>query len=190
MTSFPLRPRQQEMVKKAMEALQKSNNTLCIAPTGAGKTVILSHLLSQLLKTVQKALVLQHRQELIRQNCQTFQKIAPQFTTSLMTAQEKSFDGDVVFAMVPTLARSLEDWPHFDFMVADEAHHSVANTWTEAVHKVQETNPDVRILGFTATPSRGDKVGLCTLFDNVADQNLPRRACRIRTFGKAPYVCH
>ncbi|XP_022778674.1 putative ATP-dependent helicase IRC3, partial [Stylophora pistillata] len=123
-----------------------------------------------LLKTGQKALVLQHRQELIRQNCQTFQKIAPQFTTSLMIAQEKSFDGNVVFAMVPTLARSLEDWPHFDFVVADEAHHSVANTWTEAVHKVQETNPDVRILGFTATPSRGDKVGLCTLFDNVADQ--------------------
>lgn len=42
MIKMILRPRQQESVDKALEALSKFNNTVIVAPTGAGKTVMFS----------------------------------------------------------------------------------------------------------------------------------------------------
>lgn len=37
-----LRPRQKELVSLALKALHEHGNTLAVAPTGAGKTVMLS----------------------------------------------------------------------------------------------------------------------------------------------------
>lgn len=47
-----LRPRQREMVEKAFKRLTKEgkDNTLCIAPTGAGKTIVLSAIVGRFLQ--------------------------------------------------------------------------------------------------------------------------------------------
>jgi late competence protein required for DNA uptake (superfamily II DNA/RNA helicase) len=37
-----LRPRQKELVSRAVEALHQHDNTLAVAPTGSGKTIMLS----------------------------------------------------------------------------------------------------------------------------------------------------
>ncbi|XP_022778251.1 putative ATP-dependent helicase IRC3 [Stylophora pistillata] len=158
------------MVNLVLQALETRQNTLCIAPTGAGKTIIMSSLIEEILQLGQKALVLQHRQELIIQNAQSFRKVTKGLSTSVVNAERKDFERDVVFAMVPTLDRRQQPLPHFDLVAVDEAHHSVASSWKKLIKKLQTENPALKVIGFTATPNRGDKKGLSEIFDHVADQ--------------------
>ncbi len=83
-----LRPYQENMVKRSIEALNARGNTLAVAPTGAGKTVILSAVAGRL---GGRQCVLQHRDELVSQNLRKFRKVNPQAGTGLYTADSKSW---------------------------------------------------------------------------------------------------
>lgn len=168
-----LRPRQKLFVERSVAALGTRDNTLGIAPTGAGKTIMLSAVTSDSLgDTDAKACVLAHRDELTAQNRDKFGRVNPAITTSVIDATTKSWCGQVTFAMVPTLAReaNLAAMPKLDLLVIDEAHHAVAASYRRIIDHVRNANPDARIFGVTATPNRGDKKGLREVFDNVADQ--------------------
>ena len=168
-----LRPRQKTFVERSIAALATHSNTLSVAPTGAGKSIMLSAVAGQLLEgSDRKACVLAHRDELTEQNRAKFARVNPGITTSVVDASTKSWDGQVTFAMVPTLARpaSLAAMPKLDLLVIDEAHHAVAGSYRRIVDKVRDANPDARLFGVTATPNRGDRKGLREVFDNVADQ--------------------
>jgi len=168
-----LRPRQKLFVERCVAALRERDNTLGVAPTGAGKTYALSAIIGQLIGNTQaKACVLAHRDELTAQNREKFGRVNPQISTSVVDASDKSWDGQTVFAMVPTLARegNLRRMPALDHLVIDEAHHAVADTYQRVIDAARAKNPDLRLLGVTATPNRGDKRGLRPVFDNVADQ--------------------
>ena len=167
-----LRPRQKTFVERSVAALASRGNTLGVAPTGAGKTIMLSSVTGEMISDGAKACVLAHRDELTAQNRAKFQRVVPDVSTSVIDATEKSWVGDVTFAMVPTLARApnLADMPRLDLLVIDEAHHAVADSYRRIIDRVRAANPDARVFGVTATPTRGDRKGLREVFDNVADQ--------------------
>lgn len=167
-----LRPRQKTFVERSVAALASRGNTLGVAPTGAGKTIMLSAVTGEMIGDGAKACVLAHRDELTAQNRAKFQRVVPGVATSVIDSTEKSWNGQVAFAMVPTLARAsnLADMPRLDLLVVDEAHHAVADSYRRIIDRVREANPDARIFGVTATPNRGDRKGLREVFDNVADQ--------------------
>jgi superfamily II DNA or RNA helicase len=168
-----LRPRQKVFVERSLAALDTHGNTLSVAPTGAGKTIMLSAVVQgRVAGTAVKAAVLAHRDELTAQNRAKFGRVAPGIATSMVDASQKSWAGQVTFAMVPTLARAanLEAMPALDLLVIDEAHHAVADSYRRIVDHALHRNPLCRIFGVTATPNRGDKVGLRQVFSNVADQ--------------------
>ena len=106
------------------------------------------------------------------QNDGQLERVVPGVKTSVIDASRKCWDGQVAFAMVPTLARpgNLADMPRLDLLVIDEAHHAVADSYRRIIDRVRDANPDAKIFGVTATPNRGDKKGLREVFDNVADQ--------------------
>lgn len=162
-----LRPYQENMVKRSIEALNARGNTLAVAPTGAGKTVILSAVAGRL---GGRQCVLQHRDELVSQNLRKFRKVNPQAGTGLYTADSKSWRADTTFAMAQTLQRNLASIPKLDALIIDEAHHAVAKGYLKIVEAIREKNPDCKIFGVTATPARGDGKGLRKVFDNCADQ--------------------
>ena len=168
-----LRPRQKLFVERSLSALGTYNNTLGIAPTAAGKTVMLSAVAGELLRNADaKACVIAHRDELTDQNRTKFGRVNPGVTTSVVDANEKSWDGQATFAMVPTLSRpaNLDAMPVLDLLVIDEAHHAVADSYRRIIDRTLQLNSSARIFGVTATPNRGDKQGLREVFDNVADQ--------------------
>lgn len=167
-----LRPRQKTFVERSVAALASRGNTLGVAPTGAGKTIMLSAVTGEMIGDGAKACVLAHRDELTAQNRAKFQRVVPGVATSVIDATEKSWGGDVTFAMVPTLARAsnLAAMPRLDLLVIDEAHHAVAASYRRIIDRVRDANPDARVFGVTATPTRGDRKGLREVFDNVADQ--------------------
>ena len=168
-----LRPRQKILVERSLVALKEHGNTLAVAPTGAGKTIMLSGVTGQwLADSGAKACVLAHRDELISQNESKFRRVNPGLSTSIFDAQDKSWAGQTTFAMVQTLCResSLKRMPGLDLLVIDEAHHAAAPSYRRIIDQVRKQNPKVAIFGVTATPNRGDKKGLRPVFDNVADQ--------------------
>lgn len=164
-----LRPRQQRMVDAAIKKLDEVGNTLCVAPTGAGKTIMLSAIAAHYLRGKDaKACVLAHREELTYQNRDKFEKMNPDISTAFFNQKEKWFEPQAIFAMMQSLSNSLEDIPFFDLLIIDEAHHVAAITYQAIIKQAQKINPQVKILGMTATPSRGDRKGLKP-FTNVCD---------------------
>ncbi|WP_083463611.1 Hint domain-containing homing endonuclease [Prosthecomicrobium hirschii] len=139
----------------------------------SGKTLMLSAVAGEIVGgSDAKACVLAHRDELTAQNRAKFARINPAIPTSVVDAGQKSWDGQVTFAMVPTLARpaNLDAMPGLDLLVIDEAHHAVADSYRRIIDRAVELNPMVRLFGVTATPNRGDRKGLRAVFSNVADQ--------------------
>jgi len=72
---------------------------MSIAPKGAAKDVCLSALIKQCVTT--------HRDELTYQNQNTFLKMAPNISTSIVNAEQKDWSGQVVFVMVQILSRDV-----------------------------------------------------------------------------------
>ena len=105
------------------------------------------------------------------QNLDKFRKVNPQVNPSLFTADTKSWKGKAVFAMVQTLCRQkqLATMPAHDLLIVDEAHHVAAESYRKIIEASKERNSSIMIAGFTATPTRGDKKGLRSVFSNVAD---------------------
>ena len=167
-----LRPYQEVAVSDAMKALDKHGNTLVVAPTGAGKTIMLSALVGKRHKDGKKILIVQHRDELVDQNQSKFKRINPYITTSIVNGTVKHWDGDAVFSMVQTISRenNLRNRPKFDMVVIDEGHHAAAKTYRRVIDAVLEDNDSAEIVGFTATPNRGDGKGLRSVFNNCAHQ--------------------
>ena len=168
-----LRPRQKTFVERSLRALEEHGNTLGVAPTGSGKTIMLSGAVGQMLADNHaKACVLAHRDELTAQNVLKFAKVNPDLSTSIVDAHAKSWRGRATFAMVPTLARkrNLDAMPALDLLVVDEAHHAAADTYRRIIDRARDLNPELRLYGVTATPNRGDRQGLRPVFSNVADQ--------------------
>ena len=79
-----LRPRQKALVNRAVESLQAHGNTLAVAPTGAGKTIMLAAVIGELYKSSAananigiKTCVVAHRDELTAQNEAKFRLVNP-----------------------------------------------------------------------------------------------------------------
>jgi superfamily II DNA or RNA helicase len=126
-----LRPRQQTFVERGLAALSEHGNTLGVAPTGAGKTIMLSAVAGDFIqKGADKVCILAHRDELTSQNRDKFGRINPGVSTSVVDASVKDWSGCAAFAMVQTLARqsNLAAMPRLDLLIVDEAHHVAADS--------------------------------------------------------------
>jgi superfamily II DNA or RNA helicase len=165
-----LRTNQELFVKDAIQALNTHRSTLGIGPTGFGKTVVLSAVIGRMLANSNlKTCVLAHRDELTFQNEEKFKRVNPNISTSIVDGSTKCWDGQVIFAMVQTLAleKNITEAPKIDFLVIDEAHHATASTYQKIIEEFRDRNPDLLLFGVTATPIRNDKGLLKKVFGNI-----------------------
>ena len=177
MERFKLRPYQDAAVQNAVEMLMERGNSLIVAGTGAGKTIMMAAAIGRFAngfyvqnKRRPHVLVLVHRTEIHDQNHTKFSKVCPELATSEITAVRKSLHGYVHFGMVQTVVNLLDDFAaagsYFDLIVIDEAHHAKASTYESIINWNKQGKPNACLLGVTATPNRGDKLPLIELFDN------------------------
>lgn len=177
MQNINLYPYQENAAQNALEMICERGNSLIVAGTGAGKTIMMAAVIGRFFsgfyaehKRKPHILVLVHRTEIHDQNHTKFSRVCPGLATSEITATRKSLRGYVHFGMVQTVANLLDDFSqansYFDMIVIDEAHHAKASTYEAIIEWNKQGKPNACLLGVTATPNRGDKLPLVHLFDN------------------------
>ena len=177
MSGLTLRPYQEKAVSYAVDMLFERGNSLIVAGTGAGKTIMMSAAIGRYAVGFYakhgrrpQVLVLAHRTEIHEQNRTKFEKVCPTLPSSEITAQRKSLHGNVHFGMVQTVSNIINELRlancFFDLIVIDEAHHAAALTYENIIAENRAGKPEAALLGVTATPNRGDKLPLIKLFDN------------------------
>lgn len=167
--TIQLRPYQQEALDAVNTFSDKGiNRQLVVLPTGAGKTVIFSHLPQTKVNSL-PMLVLAHRAELLYQAKEKIGWSNPELDIQIEQADNVAGHCDVVVASVPTLGRAESErilkYPkdYFKTIVIDEAHHAAAPTYRRILDYF---NPSL-LLGVTATPQRSDNTRLTDVFDEI-----------------------
>lgn len=138
---------------------------LAVMPTGTGKTVVFSEAIR---RRGGRAVVLVHRDELVRQAVEKLGVVDPDATVGVVKAGEDQVGAQVVVASVATLAhpKRLDRLTGpYATVVVDEAHHAVAGTYRTIVDRL--VGRETLLLGVTATPGRGDKLALAGVFDEI-----------------------
>jgi ATP-dependent helicase IRC3 len=169
MSVIKIRPYQQEALDAIVAAeLRGIRRPLLALPTGTGKTVVFVHLITQ---RQGRALVLVHRDELIWQAVEKLHTVEPHLAIGVVKAAYDDVDAPCIVASVQTLsreARLARLAPDFQTIVVDEAHHAVAESYRRVLAYLRAFEDDGPLtLGVTATPVRGDDVGLDAVFQEI-----------------------
>lgn len=162
------RPYQVEAIEAARASWETHRAVLLVAATGLGKTVIASGILRERAE-VGRTLFLAHRGELLMQAKAKLEAFG--LTCEVEKAERRASvvggllgPSQVVLGSMQTLrGKRLERWPRDSFatIVIDEAHRSAARTYRQILRHFD----GAKVLGLTATPDRGDGVGLGGIFD-------------------------
>lgn len=128
---------------------------LLVAPTGAGKTVILSHVVRSAVDKGRRVVIVAHRAELLQQIDRAIRAVGIEPGIIAPWARPNPFRS-VQIASVQTIVRR-EAVGRCDLLVIDEAHHTTLdNQWGAVVDMLKPR----WVLGLTATPIRTDGQGL------------------------------
>lgn len=151
-----LRPYQQEAIE--IISSQPPGAYMVQMATGLGKTVTFANMPRQ-----GKTLILSHREELVEQPRKYFN-----CSYGIERASNHSGGEEVVSASVQTMSRRMDrfDPVEFDTIICDEAHHAAARTYRDIFEYFRPR----LLVGFTATPNRGDKVKLNDVFSRIIFQ--------------------
>ena len=190
-----------EHQKRAMACLDKFNSTpaystLVVLPTGGGKTYTASMwLLKNALDKKKKILWIAHRQMLLDQAAESFQKYAyaeviPHISSfrfrviSGASSHDRTSDirpdDNLLIVSKDSIGRNLDRldrWLAGEqelYLIVDEAHHSTAKTYRKVIDYVRSKVSSVKLIGLTATPFRTaeDEQGLLAKIysDDIAYQ--------------------
>ena len=187
-----LRDYQTDAIARTLAAWQEHTDVLGVAATGAGKTVIFVRLLTDLLTDGTRGLILAHREELIEQPIERLRAVAGDWLyagaldrprVGRLLGEQKDYDRQLTVATVQTLsyrrknASGQWEYPHLakllaagpiDYLITDEAHHAISPSYLQVVEGLRAANPELRHLGVTATPQRGDGKAMANGFTATA----------------------
>lgn len=172
-----LRDYQKSASDAVMAEWEDKPSTLVVMPTGTGKTVLFADIIRRVQPN--RVMVVAHREELLMQ---ARDKIS--FWAGLECAVEIAdqtaptdvwFRKQVVVSTVQTQSSGRGDVKRmhrfkpedFGCLIIDEAHHATADSYRKLIEHYRQ-NPNLKVLGVTATPDRTDEEALGQVFDSVA----------------------
>ena len=129
-------------------------------PTASGKSVVLAALVDALYRDGAKVIAMTHRDVLTEQNMRTLEAYAPDTAEAAGVfaagMNRRELAHSIVYAMVRSFARLDLVKGHFDYLIVDEAHWMPTTQhetqYRRVVAMLRERNPDLVLLGLTATP--------------------------------------
>ncbi len=162
---YKLRPYQQEAVDNTVKYFkQKRDPAVIVLPTGAGKSLVIAEL-AKIAKG--RVLVLAHVKELVEQNYQKYKSYGLEAGIFSAGLGKKDWSEKAIFGSIQSVARAPQEFfNEFSLLVIDECHRVAeegATQYQEVIQKLKDRNPNICILGLTATPYR---MGLGWIYQN------------------------
>ena len=159
------------MQRKALKELNRNraigiNRALVISATGSGKTYLAAF--DALNFSPNRLLYVVHEGSILRKSLESFQEVFGGLKTcGMYSGEAKELEADFIFSTNVSMCRSLElfDKKEFDYIIIDECHHAVADTYRQIIEYFE---PEF-LLGLTATENRMDNKDVVELFGN----NIP-----------------
>lgn len=153
-------------------------STIAVLPTGGGKTIVFASIIQSV--QPKRAMVIAHREELIWQARDKIHKV-----TGLECGIEMAnlFVNNSLFGETPVVISTIQTQnsnngdrkrmgrfnpKDFGVLIIDECHHSTADSYKSLINYYKHNNPDIKILGVTATPDRADEEAMGQVFETVA----------------------
>ena len=167
-----LRPYQQLAKEKIFSAWDECDNVMFQMPTGTGKTRLFTSIISDIKtwgvqNTVDvKILIIDHRIELIEQISENLERYKVSHGI-IAGGKPRDLRYPVQVASIQTITHrnniDVAGNLNVNFIIIDEAHHSVANSYK----KLWDMYPESKKLGVTATPWRMNHLGFIQIFDKL-----------------------
>ena len=153
---YKLRDYQQQAVTSTVKYFQKKREpAVIVLPTGAGKSLVIAEL-ARIARG--RVLVLAHVKELVEQNYHKYKSYDLEAGIFSASLGKKDRDEKVIFGSIQSVARASDDFFHnFSLLVIDECHRvseESSTQYQDVIKKLRERNPEICILGLTATPYR------------------------------------
>ncbi len=153
---YKLRDYQVQAVSNTVKYFQKKNEpAMIVLPTGAGKSLVIAEL-ARIARG--RVLVLAHVKELVEQNHEKYKSYGLEAGIFSASLGRKDRDEKTIFGSVQSVARATDDFfNNFSLLVIDECHRVAEEGTTQyqdVIRKLRERNPNLFILGLTATPYR------------------------------------
>jgi len=175
-STLRLRPYQIEAQQAIVDARKRGCRAQLVSlATGLGKTVVIATLPELLeLRSTDVTLVVAHRDELITQLVERMKAQNPDAVVGVEKADEAAAENcNIIVGTVQTLTGTrltrfiTKFGRRIALFVIDEAHHAAAPTYRAILDKILLKRPDALVIGFTATPQRGDGLALSEIFPDI-----------------------
>lgn len=159
-----LRPYQHKAVLECWEALRKNDEpVLLMASVGAGKSLMLSHILLSMQQAGKKSLCLVNNAELVRNNFETCINYAGKASIYCAALKIKNYDESIIFATPQSIINAIDKKEPisdiiFNIIMVDEAHAinylNEQSSFMRILRHYKYQYPAMRVLGATGTNFR------------------------------------
>jgi len=175
---YQLRPYQKACVEKLIWAQQFPEPDICVLPTGAGKSLVISDLAHRLNKPT---LILQPSKEILEQNLAKMMTYVPPVEIGVYSASMNRKDfGFFTFATIQSIYKKPEEFSHFRQVIIDECHavnpKNLDGMFTTFLKRIGQP----KVVGFTATPYRMDQVYERDAFGGIITHTTTKLINRIK----------
>lgn len=157
-----LRDYQQEIIDSVVEFLwEKPGNPLVASPTGTGKTAAFNGLIQTIITRWPgtRIMVVTHVKEIIAQNVAAMLRFWPDAPVGIYSAGlgKKDTRDPIIYCGIDSVFRRVADFGKINLLFIDEAHMlspKQGSKFQKLIAALQEVNPKLRVVGFSATPYR------------------------------------
>jgi DNA repair protein RadD len=164
-----LRPYQEEAKSSVYGHLRTRDDNPCVViPTAGGKTPVIASISKDAVGLWNgRVLVLAHVKELLEQTADKLNAMCPEVRFGVYSAglRRRDTTHPVIVAGIQSVYRRACELDAFDLILIDEAHLIPPDgdgMYQQFLAEARVVNPNVRIIGFTATPFRLKTGPICT----------------------------
>lgn len=153
--------------------INKQGSPLVVLPTGTGKSLVLSMLCQEITErwSETRIFVATHVKELVSQDYLEFMELSPFANAGLYSAglNRRETNNQILFVGIQSVYNKANELGHCDLLIIDEAHtlpKEGEGRWLTFINELKKINPNLRVVGLTATDYRMDS-GLLTSGDGA-----------------------
>jgi DNA repair protein RadD len=164
-----LRPYQRQAVDAVYKHLRARDDNPCVVlPTGSGKTHVMGTICRDgVLLWNGRVLILAHVKELLEQAAEKLRAIAPDVGFGVFSAglKRRELGHAVTIAGIQSVYEKACDIGPVDLIIVDECHlipEDGEGMYRSFLADAKIVNPNVRVIGLTATPFRMKSGAICT----------------------------